>query len=62
MLSAAVQIGNAKLMQRGQCDRSTTFSSLRHSGYDSVRITGGSGDEIVVYNYDQVANIRVLPG
>ena len=57
VLAATVQLGRIKTMSHP--DSGITFSSLNSEGFDSVRVTCfNSGDEFVVYNYDQVSNIR----
>lgn len=57
MLKADVSLGRIKDIQRG--DSSITHFKLKKEGYDSVCIQGrASGLEYVVYNYDQVRNIR----
>lgn len=57
-LAAEVFLGNTKLLKA--FDSSLTFTKLQHQGYDSVwlRSTSLNGDEFVLYNYDQVENIR----
>ena len=43
----------------GHGDKSITFHTLGAEGYDSVLITGlRTGDEYVVYNWDQVDSIE----
>lgn len=54
ILKCHVRLGTVKRLTVPDCD--TTFTSLDRDGYDSVWITGffRSGDEWVVYNFDQV--------
>ena len=60
-LRAKVRVGREKVLGPDG-DSSITYSSLVAQGYDSVLITGrSSGNEYVVYNWDQVTEIeRVL--
>jgi hypothetical protein len=55
VLVATVRLGRIKNVSQPE---KLTFSELDNSGYDSVRLTCFNGDEYVVYNYDQVTNIR----
>ncbi|CAJ1397917.1 unnamed protein product [Effrenium voratum] len=56
MLSATVRVGKVKVVHRSA---DASYLQLRSEGYDSVKILGrDSGAEYVVYNYDQVTNIR----
>ena len=55
VLQATVRLGNVKTVDHPE---SFTFTELDNSGYDSVKLTCYTGDEYVVYNYDQVTNIR----
>ena len=54
---ATVKLGRVKRISP-YGDKSITFSNLLEEGYDSVHIPRGGGDEYVVYNWDQVTNIR----
>jgi len=57
VLVADVQMGNSKNVDRDGGE--FKFTDLMRQGYDSVIIRGrSSGSEYVVYNYDQVKNIR----
>lgn len=57
VLQATVRLGRMKDVR--SADSSATFASLQQEGFDSVRILGRpSGTEYVVYNYDQVTDIR----
>ena len=60
VLQATVRLGRTKTL--ASRDSSITFTSLCGEGYDSVRLTVFNGDEYVVYNYDQVSDIRVVRG
>ena len=55
-LVADVWMGRSKVID--SIDPSLTFGGLQQEGYDSVWLTALNGDELVVYNYDQVENIR----
>jgi len=56
-LAAKVKLGRVKDVVNQ--DSSASFASLSAEGYDSVRINGrSSGVEYVVYNWDQVSDIR----
>ena len=56
---ADVRVGNVAHKTVDECSGNETFTELRKAGYDSVRIHGlRTGEEIVVYNYDQVLNVR----
>jgi len=57
ILAAKVKLGRVKDVVNQ--DSSASFASLSAEGYDSVRINGrSSGVEYVVYNWDQVSDIR----
>lgn len=60
ILCADVKLGRCKRVSSP--DSSISFQSLDAEGYDSVRLTAFQGDELVVYNYDQVSNIREVRG
>ena len=55
-LQATVNLGRAKVIN----DRANvSYTALKAQGFDSVKIVGlASGPEYVVYNWDQVADIR----
>ena len=57
-LQADVWMGRSKVCS--SVDPTANVSSLQQQGYDSVWLTCLNGDELVVYNYDQVENIRVV--
>jgi hypothetical protein len=59
ILKAKVHLGRV-LVLVGEAIRHMTFSELKRLGYDSVLVTGrfNTGDEYVVYNWDQVTDIR----
>lgn len=58
ILQAQVRLGRIKTVSLSHS--SITFSSLLAEGYDSVCVSGrASGLEFVVYNKDQVINIRL---
>lgn len=60
MISATVRLGRIKSI--GPNEPPMNFHSLCREGYDSVRIPYlPSGPEFVVYNYDQVTNLRNRP-
>lgn len=50
---ANVKLGRVKTVSAAG-DSTITFRSLLKKGYDSVRVSRSSGEEYVVYNYDQV--------
>ena len=56
-LVAEVKLGESKVMD--QTDGSITYVKLLNEGYDSVKLTALNGTEWVVYNWDQVSNIRL---
>jgi len=57
VLSATVKLGKPKrLGSSGDC--AVSYSSLQDEGYDSVIVDRPGGTEYVVYNWDQVSNIR----
>lgn len=57
ILRATVRLGNVKTVFRAE--PSITFRSLLKEGFDSVLLKGRpSGDEYIVYNFDQVSNIQ----
>ena len=58
ILQAKVRLGSQKTIS-DQGDKSITFKSLLHEGYDSVLIPRTGGIEHVVYNFDQVKDIKV---
>jgi len=55
-LQADVWLGNPKLLDA--MDHGMNFTTLSREGFDSVWLTCMNGDELVVYNYDQVENIK----
>ena len=55
-LKADVKLGHSKVLDR--TDSSITYDSLLKDGFDSVHLTALNGSEWVVYNWDQVSNIR----
>mmetsp|Transcript_14449 Transcript_14449/g.27070 ORF Transcript_14449/g.27070 Transcript_14449/m.27070 type:complete len:204 (+) Transcript_14449:62-673(+) len=56
LLRATVRVGNMKTVHRSTDE---TYTELQRQGYDSVKLLGRpSGTEYVVYNWDQVTNIR----
>jgi hypothetical protein len=57
ILKATVLLGR-QLSINPDGDRSINFQSLLQAGYDSVLIPRPGGTEHVVYNYDQVKDIR----
>ena len=57
ILCATVRLGTIKKIGANG-DNSVTFHSLDSEGYDSVEIPRPGGTEFVVYNSDQVTNIR----
>ena len=59
ILEARVRLGKVKEISP-QGDKSITFTSLQRMGYDSVKLPRSGGTEYVVYNYDQVVNIREI--
>jgi hypothetical protein len=58
VLKCTVKLGNVKRLGP-QGDSSVTFGGLLRDGYDSVRIERSGGTEYVVYNWDQVEDIRI---
>eukprot|EP00966_Prymnesium_polylepis_P132572 3064800-Prymnesium_polylepis.1 len=54
-----VRLGKLKKISKSQDSSTTpvTFRQLYDSGYDSVKITGRSGLEYVVYSWDQVTPV-----
>eukprot|EP00811_Abedinium_folium_P007628 NODE_17040_length_964_cov_6.359618.p2 GENE.NODE_17040_length_964_cov_6.359618~~NODE_17040_length_964_cov_6.359618.p2 ORF type:complete len:164 (-),score=35.69 NODE_17040_length_964_cov_6.359618:415-906(-) len=52
-LTCEVSVGIVKKLDAGA--EKPTFTKLLKQGYDSVLITNLSGDEYVVYNWDQVS-------
>ena len=60
VLSADVLLGTVKYVSGTETGLSNTcFTNLQAEGFDSVCITAShSGEEYVVYNYDQVQNIQ----
>lgn len=58
MLNAMVDLGKMKVISP-KGDRHLTFKKLLKEGYDSVKIPRRKGEEYVVYNSDQVKNIKV---
>ena len=59
ILMADVRVGNVAHKTVDECSGNETFTELRKAGYDSVRIHGlRTGEEIVIYNWDQVLNVR----
>lgn len=63
ILKAEVLLGRVKTIDAGKLRASPserqllTFTQLQREGFDSVKIRRRTGDEIVVYNWDQVRNI-----
>lgn len=57
MLAAKVSVGRVKVLNVGP-DKDYTFTSLHQEGFDSVLVRMRSGPEWVVYNYDQVQEVR----
>ena len=57
ILCCKVLLGRVKTIAPGG-DGSITFRQLQQEGYDSVKIPRANGTEFVVYNSDQVVNIR----
>jgi len=58
ILRAKVYLGNVlEISSNG--DSTITFESLLARGYDSVRILRPGGPEYVVYNEDQVTDIKM---
>ena len=55
-LVADVKLGRTQVMD--ETDGSVTYEKLLKEGYDSVKLTALRGTEWVVYNWDQVGNIR----
>ena len=55
-LKALVWLGKSKVIDRR--DPNITFTSLKREGFDSVRLTAFTGDEYIVYNWDQVEDIQ----
>lgn len=55
-LQADVWMGNPKVLDA--VDHGMNFTTLSREGFDSVWLTCMNGDELVVYNYDQVENIK----
>jgi hypothetical protein len=60
VLQADVRLGMVKRIHG--CDSSMAFRKLADDGYDSVQNTYfDSGTEFIVYNFDQVSNIKYAP-
>ena len=59
-LKAEVKLGYIYRVGPGG-DTSLSFERLQMAGYDSVRIDRPGGTEYVVYNHDQVTDIRISP-
>jgi hypothetical protein len=57
VIEAVVKLGRSKQIPSGG-DASITFKQLLNEGYDSVTILRSGGTEWVVYNSDQVKNMR----
>ena len=58
-LKCRVRLGKIKKIETStQSDSDITHTNLLSSGYDSVLVTYTSGNEHVVYNWDQVHTIR----
>ena len=55
ILAADVTLGRTKHLSNSA---RSSFAQLNNEGYDSIRLTCYNGDEIIVYNWDQVNNIR----
>lgn len=61
ILQARVRLGNELHVSGNESNlKKTHFTQLEKDGYDSVRIDSKSGYEYVVYNHDQVSNIKVF--
>lgn len=72
VLECEVAVGNVKTLSR-HADSGTTFASLVREGFDSTFVDRGhcevpgphfgkrSGDEIIVYSWDQVRVLREIP-
>lgn len=56
VLRASVRLGRSKQVDDG--DHGISFQSLLSDGYDSVISRRNTGTEYVVYNHDQVSDIR----
>jgi hypothetical protein len=59
IFSARVKLGRSKQITSSG-DASITFRNLLNEGYDSVMVPRSGGTEWVVYNFDQVKDIRLL--
>ncbi len=59
MLAAKVSVGRVKVLNVGP-DKDYTFTSLHQEGFYSVLVRMRSGPEWVVYNYDQVQEVRTV--
>eukprot|EP00438_Fugacium_kawagutii_P035220 Skav214375 [mRNA] locus=C8776280:85:414:- [translate_table: standard] len=56
LLKATVRVGRMKVVHRAADE---SCRDLERQGYDSVKLLGrDSGTEYIVYNYEQVRNIR----
>ena len=59
ILKCKVRLGKIKkVTTSSNSDSDITHTSLSNSGHDSVLVTYTTGDEHVVYNWDQVYNIK----
>lgn len=57
---ADVKLGRVKKVPAAG-DSSITYRSLQKEGYDSVMVSRSNGEELVVYNYDQVQVKGITP-
>ena len=55
-----VEVCCGKMLKTDKFDKNMNYSKLKKLDYDSIYLTGfKSGPEIVVYNYDQINNIKL---
>ena len=60
VIKAEVNMGTALLIDANTCKTTYTYTKLKEMGCDSVIATGiNTGDEFVVFNYDQVKILSV---
>ena len=61
ILTCKVRLGRVKTIDKASDNTTTptTFRQLFDAGFDAVKITGRTGDEYVVYSWDQVEVLSV---
>ena len=63
LVEAKVALGKSKVVRALSWTAKENFTQLHQQGFDSVHLKGPpTGDEFVIYNYDQVLsfNIKII--